>query len=202
MIYRSVRLFLLCSCVSSLGLAPSCLAAELPKIFNGKDLSGWKVPKESKCWQVKDGVLHVKNNADKQGETLWTDDEYENFVLELDFRFVSGTIDSGVFVRTEHEQIQIGISGSLKRDLTASPYIVGKGYPVEAKGVAELLKAAGWNTMTVVAKGPDYAVWLNNRLVMTYESETSVKRGPIGIQLHPDREMSIDFRNIRAAGLE
>ena len=60
-----------------------------------------------------------------------------------------GTIDSGIFIRTEKQQIQIGESGSLKRDLTGSPYIPGKGYPVEAENVKELLKMDDWNTMKV-----------------------------------------------------
>ena len=40
------------------------LSAEEPKlesIFNGKDLSGWDVPKDNIWFTVKDGVLMVKN---------------------------------------------------------------------------------------------------------------------------------------------
>ena len=86
--------------------------------------------------------------------------------------------------------------------MTGSPYIVGKGYPVEAKGVAKLLKDGSWNKMMIVAKGDNYSVWLNNRFVLNYTSETAVERGPIGLQLHPNNEMSISFRRIRIAKLD
>ena len=107
-----------------------------------------------------------------------------------------GKIDSGVFLRHEKDQIQIGISGSLKRDMTASPYIPGKGYPVEAKGVAELLKEGEWNTMKITAKGPLYSVELNGKEVMTYTSDTALEKGPIGLQMHAGVAMKIDFRAI------
>ena len=56
--------------------------------------------------------------------------------------------------------------------------------------------------MTIVAKANQYAVWLNGRLVMTYVSETAIKEGPVGIQLHGNRDMAIDYRNIRLADLQ
>jgi quinoprotein glucose dehydrogenase len=184
----------------SLLAALSAAAAEptLSPIFNGKNLAGWKPPKLPECWIVNDGVLTVKNNAKRQGDTLWTEKDYENFICELEFKFDSGTIDSGVFIRN-NDQIQIGISGSLKRDMTASPYIPGKGYPVEAKGVKELLKMDDWNTLRIRAIGPHYTTWLNGKAVMNYRSSTAADKGPIGIQLHGNREMVIHYRNVRAA---
>jgi len=59
-------------------------------------------------------------------------------VVEFEFRMGEGRVDSGMHVRTK-DQIQIGISGSLNRDMTCSPYIPGKGYPVEAKNINKLL---------------------------------------------------------------
>lgn len=176
---------------------------QLKSIFNGKDLSGWKVdpPETDACWSVSDGLLKVHNIASKKGSTLWTKKRYKNFEMECQFRFGDGTVDSGIFIRNGKEQIQIGISGSLKRDMTASPYIAGKGYPVEAKGVAELLKLHDWNTLKIKAVGANYTTWLNGKQVMTYTSETAVDEGPIGIQLHPGRVMSIDYRDIRLAEL-
>ncbi|MEM1440848.1 MAG: DUF1080 domain-containing protein [Verrucomicrobiota bacterium] len=187
-------LLLLCLCV-----APA-FAEETP-LFNGKDLSGWKVPKENIWWLVKDGVLQVRSGPDQKGSILWTEKEFEDFTVSFDFKFVSGTIDSGVHLRNS-DQIQIGISGSLKRDMTASPYIPKKGYPVEAEGVAELLKMEDWNSMTITAKGMDYTVSLNGKEVMNYTSDTGLEKGPIGIQLHAKRDMGIDYRNIRVVEIE
>ena len=86
--------------------------------------------------------------------------------------------------------------------MTASPYIPGKGYPVEAKGVKELLKTDDWNSMKIEATGKTYISWLNGKKVMTYTSESAIEKGPVGIQLHGNRDMAIDYRNIKIASVE
>lgn len=181
-------------------LAAALISHAAPEaIFDGKSLNGWLV-KGSDVWTVKDGVLTGTSNEKKQGSILWTEKEYENFVFGCEFKF-EGKIDSGVFLRHENDQIQIGISGSLKRDMTASPYIASKkGYPVEAKGIAELLKEGEWNTMKITAKGNVYSVELNGKEVMTYTSDSAKDKGPIGLQMHPGVKMIIDFRNITVEG--
>lgn len=166
-------------------------------IFNGKNLKGWEVPENNIWWTVNDGVLSAKSDPDKVGSILWTKKDYRDFVLEADFLMGEGVVDSGFFLRSERNQIQIGISGSLKRDLTASPYVPGKGYPVEAKGVQDLLKPDDWNTMRIRLEDKTYTVWLNGKEVMTYTTDQIPEKGPIGIQLHPNNEMTIDFRNIK-----
>jgi hypothetical protein len=173
---------------------------KLKKIFNGKNLKGWVEPANNVWWTVNDGVLFVKSTAEKKGSILWTENKYENFIIQADFLMGDGTVDSGIFLRSEHDQIQIGISGSLKRDLTASPYIPKKGYPVEAK-VKDILKLKDWNTMKVKVVGSTYTVWLNGAEVMTYTSENMPASGPVGFQLHPGNEMSCSFKNIRLAAL-
>ena len=173
---------------------------KLKKIFNGKNLKGWIVPENNVWWTANDGVLFVKSTAEKKGSILWSESKYENFIIQADFLMGDGTVDSGIFLRSEHDQIQIGISGSLKRDLTASPYIPKKGYPVEAK-VKDILKLKDWNTMKVKVVGSTYTVWLNGAEVMTYTSENMPASGPVGFQLHPGNEMSVSFRNIRLAAL-
>lgn len=178
--------------------APSEKAKGGKGFFNGKDLGGWKVPKgndQANWYQVVDGVLQIRSGPKKKGSVLWTEKKYRDFEIEFDFRFGEGTVDSGVHLRTQ-DQIQIGISGSLKRDMTCSPYIPGKGYPVEAKDVAKLLKAKDWNHVKIRAIGPKYTVWLQGKEVMNYESSSAKPEGPIGIQLHGNRNMGIDFKSL------
>ncbi len=173
---------------------------KLKKIFNGKNLNGWKLPPDLTCWTASRGVLFVKNNAEKKGSNLWTEKNYQNFIISADFLMGDGTVDSGIFLRSENDQIQIGISGSLKRDLTASPYLPKLKYPVEAN-VKDILKPTDWNTMKIKMVDKTYTVWLNGREVMTYTSKDIPASGPIGLQLHPGNEMSIKYRNIRLAEL-
>ena len=182
-----------------LGVAGGVLGQPQPKsIFNGKDFTGWEVPKgnEAAGWyKAVDGVLKIENGPKKKGSILWTKKKYRDFIMTFEFRFGEGVVDSGVHVRNR-DQIQIGISGSLKRDMTCSPYIPGKGYPVEAKNIKKLLKAKDWNKMIIQAVGKEYTVWLQGEKVMTYKSDSAIAEGPIGIQLHGNRVMAIDFRKL------
>lgn len=179
-------------------------AQKMKTIFNGQNFKNWVEPEGNIWWSVEDGVLHVKNGPDKQGSILWTKKSYKDFVVQLDFKMGDGTVDSGIFMRgdgADAPQIQIGESGSLKRDMTASPYVPKQGYPVEAERIKELLKPDDWNTMRAQAIGNVYKVWLNGEEVMTYTLEGAKLKGPIGLQLHPNREMSIAFRNISVGKL-
>ncbi len=191
-------------------LAAGCLHAAPQPIFDGKSLDGWKVEK-APYWTIQNGILtgQSDDNAEnkKAGSTLWTTKEYKDFVFETEFRYLSGNVtdrrvDSGVFIRNGNDQIQIGVSGSMKKDLTCSPYIASlKKYPVEAEGVAGLLKEGDWNKMRITAKGPVYIVELNGKKVLEYTSATATGKGPIGLQVHPNVLMKVEFRNLLAEDL-
>jgi len=175
---------------------------KMKKAFNGKNFKGWVVPQENIWWSVTDGIILAKSGPEQKGSILWTEKLYTDFIIETDFLYGEGTVDTGIFLRSEDQQIQMGISGSLKRDMTGSPYIPGKGYPVEAEGVAELLKPKDWNTIKIKAVGPDYTIWLNGQEVLNYTSEDVPKIGSIGLQLHPGRDMEASFKNIRIGELK
>jgi len=184
-----------------LSLGTMAQEPKLKSAFNGKNLKGWTVPENNIWWTVENGTLIAKSDPQKVGSILWTEKEYTDFIIQVDFRFDAGTVDSGIFIRNDKQQIQIGISGSLKRDMTASPYIAGKGYPIEAQNIKDILKAKDWNTMKVLATAGYYEVWLNNIHVMSYTSDSYIEKGPIGLQLHPNNEMTISFRNINIANI-
>lgn len=178
--------------------------SQMTTIFDGDDLDSWEIPENNIWWSMDEGTLWAKSDPDKIGSILWTKKKYKDFAVQMDFKFGKGTVDSGIFMRGDDEvnaQIQIGESGSLKRDMTASPYVPKQGYPVEAIGVKELLKMNDWNTIKATAIGIHYKVWLNGTEVMNYTLENANLEGPIGIQLHPSRDMTIQFRNILAGEL-
>jgi hypothetical protein len=194
------RLFLLLLVLS----AATWVQAQEPKmkkIFTGRNLKGWKVPENKSCWTASKGILFVKSSPEKKGYNLWTEQSYTNFVFQTDFLMGDGIVDSGIFLRGENDQIQIGISGSLKRDMTGSPYIPKLRYPVEATKVKDILKPKEWNTLKIKVIDKTYTVWLNGTEVMTYTSTDIPASGPIGIQLHPGNEMSISYRKMVLAKL-
>jgi len=190
-------LSVLCLLSSSL-LGKKDISKESSDLLGKHGLKGWKVPEgneASKWYQVNNNILEVRSGSKKKGSVLWTKKEYQDFEVSLEFRFIDGIIDSGIHLRNS-DQIQIGISGSLKRDMTCSPYIPGKGYPVEAKNIKKLLKPKDWNQMRIRAVGQNYTVWLQEEEVMKYKSSSAKEKGPIGIQLHGSRNMKIDFKDI------
>ena len=194
---------LLCCAVFLTSATALVAGPKLKPIFNGKDLSGWEVPDgndEAGWYKAVEGVLKIQSGSEKKGSILWSKKKYRNFVVEFEFRMGEGRVDSGMHVRTK-DQIQIGISGSLNRDMTCSPYIPGKGYPVEAKNIKKLLRPKDWNTMRIQAIGKEYTVWLQGEKVMTYKSDSAIDEGPIGIQLHGGRNMAIDYRKLKLAEL-
>ena len=57
-------------------------------IFNGKDLTGWRVPAgDNGHWRVASGVIDYDAESEATGEKhLWTEKEYGDFTLRLDWR--------------------------------------------------------------------------------------------------------------------
>jgi len=174
---------------------------DLPSIFNGKDLGGWKAPADNKWWKVVDGVLVGENDESLKGSMLYTEKSYKDAVVEAEVRW-SGEIDSGFMMRKPEIQCQIGISRSLKKDMTCSFYAHGK-YPdaAQAKGVDKLLKEGDWNLIRFEAVGSKYTTWLNGQKVLEYEDPAFPNAAPIGLQIHPKLKMKVEFRNIKAKEL-
>lgn len=177
-------------------------APELTPIFNGKDLKGWRVPDPDPWWTVEDGVLVGREDPDAKGHVLETEKLYQDVIVECEARW-SGDVDSGIFVRKGQQvQCQIGISRSLKKDMTCSIYVAKGGYLGKAENVEKLLKPGEWNRIRFEARGPKFAVWLNGEKVLDYESDKFPDPGPIGLQIHPKvKDMKIEFRNLKAAAL-
>ena len=173
--------------------------ASLPPIFNGHDLTGWKVPNDS-YWTVTDGVIVGQSDEAKKGSMLYTDKPYGDVIVEGEVRF-TGEIDSGIMVRKPELQLQIGVSRSLKRDMTCSFY-TGT-YPEEARAAraAEFLKAGGWNRIRLEAKGDTFTVWLNGEQVSQFKDPKYAEPGPIGLQIHGGLVMKVEFRDLRALAL-
>jgi hypothetical protein len=86
--------------------APSLERKHAPKwekpiqLFNGKDLSGWKMsdPAATALWKVEDGTLVSPGH----GPELITNDKFEDFKLHIEFNCAPGS-NSGVYLRGRYE---------------------------------------------------------------------------------------------------
>jgi hypothetical protein len=194
----TTRRFLLtaAACMSCLFVRAADEGDGWTSLFNGKDLTGWKAPDPNPFWKVVDGVLTGENDEAKKGSMLYTKDSYGDFELEAEARW-KGEIDSGFMVRKPELQLQIGVSRSLKKDMTGSFY-VGK-YPEEAqaKEASKVLKEGDWNKFKFVAKGDTFTVWINGTQVSQYKTDKYPGAAPIGLQIHGGLAMKVEFRNLR-----
>jgi hypothetical protein len=196
---RAVGLVVLLLVAGRCAAAPSADPPATEPIFNGHDLTGWKTPAGA-FWRVEKGVLVGENDAAKKGSMLYTETSYRDVVVETDVRF-EGEIDSGIMLRRPELQVQIGVSRSLKRDMTCSFYTGN--YPEEARAsrAADLLREGDWNHIRIEARGDTFTVWLNGEQVSRYTDPKYTAPGPIGLQIHAGLPMKVEFRNIRAAAL-
>lgn len=171
-------------------------------LCNGTDLTGWTSEPKLNHWSLRDGVIIGKNGPEKKGSILWTDATFGDFVVETDFRF-EGIVDSGISIKGESYHVNLGISSSLKADMTCSIYAPKEGekYPGKAMGVAEAMKPGDWNHLRIETKGKRITVYLNGCEMLAYDTKALETTGPIGLQVHVGHDMKIEFRNLRIKDL-
>jgi hypothetical protein len=191
------------SLIAALGC---CLAAEpeLVPLFNGKDLTNFKTEGSTDFWRVENGILIGENDAALKGNYLWTAKDYGDFIIEFDVRWKGTTprgVDTGIEMRKPNIQLQLGISGSLKVDMSGSWYTGGKErYPEsgQAKEAKTLMKPEGeWNTFRIQAKGDTFTCWINGQKASEYTDPKFSGAAPLGLQIHPGVVMKCEYRNMR-----
>jgi hypothetical protein len=174
-------------------------------LFDGKDLSNFKSEGAADFWRIEGDILVGENDAKKRAHYLFTKKEYGDFVLEFDARWKGTTkrgVDTGIEMRKPHLQLQLGISGSLRVDMTGSFYASGRGYPKpgRAEKANELMNPEGeWNTFRIQAKGNTFSCWINGKKASEYTDAKYSGAAPLGLQVHGGVVMKCEFRNMRIA---
>jgi hypothetical protein len=131
----------------------------------------------------------------ERDEAIWSQKEYENFVLELDFNLEPGA-NSGVFVYstnivnwiTNHVEIQILDDASPKWANIPPNWKCGGIFGHSAPLKAMVKKAGEWNHMKIRCAGPKISVWLNDELV----TDINMKDWKSG-KVNPDGSAIPDF---------
>ena len=67
---------------------PRSLSPGFVSLFNGRDLTGWKIPEgDNGHWKVLDGVIDYDARSEAPGaKHLWSEKEFGDFVLRIDWR--------------------------------------------------------------------------------------------------------------------
>jgi len=195
-------------------------------LFNGKDLTGWHedVPKHDKhpnakpVFIVRDGKLV---SLGKPGGHLITDKEYENYRLEVEYRFANKPGNCGVLVHASTPRALYGMfpqsievqmhhqnAGDfwcIKEDITVPDMVKRRGpkekWGIEGKKRRRILnltdgsenRVGEWNKMDIECVGDEIKVWVNGDLV-NYGFHCTASKGHIALQAEG---VEVEFRKLK-----
>ncbi len=190
------------------GTLPVKAASDTIKLFNGKDLSGWKAHsadpnvKMQDVWSVKDGIITCQG---KPLGYLYTERTFTNYKLAVEWRWPPGVepTNSGIFLRinggtggiprTIENQLKSGNAGDLygfhgfkidgdpaRTKKNTGNQVLGDFIGVSAMAYNE--KAPGqWNRCEITVDGPNLKVVVNGKVV-NEAHDCEVLAGPVGLQ--------------------
>ena len=194
-------------------------------LFNGKDLAGWHVdvphrdnnPDAKPTFIVRDDMLVSLGNP--QGHLI-TDKEYENFRLEVEYRFAAKPGNCGVLVNAsdpralykmfpksievQMNHMHAGDFWCIVEDITVPDMVKRRG-PKEKWGITEgkarrILnltdgseKPVGeWNRLDIECLGNQIKVWVNGDLV-NHGTGCTASKGQIALQAEGSE---VEFRKL------
>lgn len=183
----------------------------LHSIFNGRDLSGWKVfPDKKSVFSVTpEGAINVKNGNGQ----LESEDQFADFTLQLEILSNGKFLNSGIFYRCipgefwqgYESQIQ---NGTINND-PLKPFDFGTGGIYRRQPARKVVsKDFEWFRETLIAAGDHVGVWINGYQVNDWtdtrpphdnpRNGLRLKAGTLAIQGH-DPTTDLSFRKLQIA---
>ncbi len=179
-------------------------------LFNGKDLSGWKVHEQEKGgkWFVEEGAIVGVQDPPGSGGFLRTEKTYKDFELLLETQ-IEWPFDSGIFLRVGPDAKSHQVTLDYRPEGN-----IGKIYcPWTQDNVfwnpdgIRYFKKEAWNTMRIVCQGEParIRVWLNGALITDFQHTVASTKGiptegTICLQIHPGGKgfdkAKAQFRNL------
>ena len=175
-------------------------------LFNGKDLDGWKIYGTEK-WYVQDGELVCESGPNKEYGYLATNQNYKNFILELDF-FQESDGNSGVFFRSSIEgtkisgwQVEVAPPGLHSGGIYES---YGRGWLIKPnKKYDDIVKMMSWNKMKIKVLNEKITTWINGKkMIQISDSKIGEANGSIALQIHDGGGIKVRWRNIRVKEID
>jgi hypothetical protein len=181
-------------------LAGFCPFQKKESLFNGKDLTGWKIYGTEK-WYVEDGQLVCESGPDKKYGYLATEKFYKDFDLTVEFKQEANG-NSGVFFRSTIEgtkitgwQCEVAPKG---RDTGGIYESYGRGWLKQIEDEKEnILKPGEWNQMRLKVVGDRVQTWLNGvQMVDLTDEKIGKANGSIALQIHDGGGIKVRWRNL------
>ena len=192
---KRVSLIIICS------LVLFGVKAQKKKIFNGKNLNGWKVH-GTEIWYVEEGQLVCESGPEEKYGYLSTQNYYNDFILTLKFKQDSDG-NSGVFIRSTIERTKISgwqVEVAPPKKNTGGIYeSYGRGWLIKPDPIKDsVLKMGKWNKMKIKVQGNSVITWLNGVKMIELKDEKIGKgKGAIALQIHDGGGIKIRRKNIR-----
>jgi hypothetical protein len=180
-------------------------------VFNGKTFDGWAGPVEN--YDIKDGVIVCKPD---KGGTIYTKDEYSDFVARVEFRLPPGG-NNGLAIRYPGEgdtayvgmcELQVLDDSDTKKYGKLDPrQFHGSAYGMVAAERGYLRRAGQWNFQEVTVQGSTVKVELNGSVILN--ADLSKVTEYMGNSPHPGKDRTsghfgfaghgdaVEFRNVR-----
>src|SRR5687767_3346196 len=146
--------------------------AGFKSLFDGRSLKGWNlVNKKGAGYIIQNGVLICPENG---GGNLFTEWQYENFILRFEFKLKEGS-NNGIAIRAplEGDAAYAGMEIQVLDD--TSPKYAGKIQPFQKHGsiygvvgpkINALKKTGEWNEQEIVCDGRKIRVTLNRKVII------------------------------------
>lgn len=139
-------------------------------LFNGKDLTGWKMAGPgTTVWKVEDGNLVSPGN----GPELINDSKFEDFKLHVEFK-CDATSNSGIYLRGRYE-VQV------ETDSIAEPptHHMGGVYGFLAASPEQPRKPGEWQTFDITLLGRWITVLQNGQTIIDHQEIPGITGGAL-----------------------
>ena len=183
---------------------PKTGTSETIKLFNGKNLDGWKG--HEKHWSVVDGVIVGKNTEPVPVSTyLVTDRKFSDFRLLATVKLVTSEMHSGIAMwgrlapEQKDEYTYAGLLVMFPSGWSFYDLYGRGGLPVDGEPAKRVGKQHDWNDLEILAQGNRVRLVVNGALVADWRDPEPdrIKEGPIGLQLHSNNDpQEIHFKNL------
>ncbi|HEV2348850.1 MAG TPA: DUF1080 domain-containing protein [Terriglobia bacterium] len=176
------------------------------RLFNGKDLTGWKNNGKEK-WVVDHGTILCASQANQYGY-LTTEKTYRDFNLRLQFK-TEAAGNSGVFFHShivgidpQHgpdiEGMQAEVDPSVGKHTGGLYESGGRGWVAQPTAEGErALKPGQWNLLEISARGNHIVTHLNGVAIVDFtDPAPKFTDGVIGLQIHTGGGVRVRWKNI------
>ena len=147
-------------------------------LIDGVSLSGWNII-GSANWVIGNGIVE----GNKPNGFLVSTKTYKNFVIKAEFYAESNT-NSGIFIRCQDPN-KVSQSTCYEINIwdTRPEQAYATGAIVDVAKVDPVPKAGGrWNTMEIIANGPNFKVMMNGVVTVANGQDSKYSEGSIALQ--------------------